>query len=424
MAASHPQQERIEENPSSTPPKSSPLQTYSPSPTPSTTSPPSPTQPINPPPDPNPSVPPLPHSPHRALIIGGILILLILIVGVLVYTKFVSPPTNGVPDDLTMVQVRVVVDDACDFCLQTNTILAKLDESNIRYTTETISLHSPEGKQLVADFDIPYAPTALISVAGLDQNIQIQAALQGRFIRNPFRIVNGFVVAPEQYLTNQAFPVTYTSPPTACSSSPGKIPLRAYLDFGECTPCVEAYLVTQRLETKYPALDVEITPIMFGFPRTPAQAAAAFVSNKGAVCTQEMGFFEDYQECHFFDSQFYGSLDLNRMLACLSDAGGKSQETKSQFQTCVGDADGKAEQRLVVQTKESQAWNPSPWVTPWFVLDCTYAFTGHNAIEAYLCSTHPELEGCTAILDALSMDVNAANDLSEPDTNKSQPLAE
>jgi hypothetical protein len=44
------------------------------------------------------------------------------------------------------------------------------------------------------------------------------------------------------------------------------------------------------------------------------------------------------------------------------------------------------------------AWNPLKY-TPSFIIDCTYSFVGQKSIPLYLCATHPELEGCEALID-------------------------
>ncbi|MEK6821504.1 MAG: hypothetical protein AABY11_03855, partial [archaeon] len=45
---------------------------------------------------------------------------------------------------------------------------------------------------------------------------------------------------------------------------------------------------------------------------------------------------------------------------------------------------------------------------PAFIIDCQYAFVGQNSLEPYLCSLHPELEGCEALLPPVEVsDANA-----------------
>ena len=113
-----------------------------------------------------------------------ILIVILAILGVLLYTKF-APGTNTVDPTIQPVQVKLLVDQSCHYCPQTSTILAKLDESKVAYELQKFDIHSPEGMALIEEFDVTYAPTALISTQGLDQNSSIQLALQGQFISNP-----------------------------------------------------------------------------------------------------------------------------------------------------------------------------------------------------------------------------------------------
>ena len=106
---------------------------------------------------------------NRAWVIGIILIVILAIVGVLIYTKL-NPAMDTPPDTIQPVQVKLVVDEECQYCPQTSTILAKLDESNVKYEITKYDVDSEGGKALIEEFDITYAPTVLLSVQGLDQN--------------------------------------------------------------------------------------------------------------------------------------------------------------------------------------------------------------------------------------------------------------
>ncbi len=333
---------------------------------------------------------------RRALAIGIILVSVILIVGVLVFTKLTQ--TNEPPIPVVQpVQIKLIVDSTCTFCPQTNTILAKLDESNIQYALSTIDLHSEEGQSLVKEFDLVYVPTALVSVAGLDQNTTIQGALQGQFINDPLQTKKGWVIIPEKFLDKQPKLLTYVKQPSTCVVPEGKALITAQLDYGDCKPCIEAQKILNGLTQKYDEVAVNYHPIMynrFSF----AEIQAAFTANKGAVCADQKGFLNAYTECNYFNAQFYGNLDINFMKACIKEAGANSKETQEEFVSCVQDENSGADQILIQNTKEGLAWNPLKY-TPSFIIDCTYSFVGQNSLPLYLCGIHPELEGCEELIE-------------------------
>lgn len=349
-------------------------------------------------------------APARALAIGGFVVLVLLLVGFLIFTKF---QTNEKPiDTQKSVEIKLLVNQSCEFCPQTNTILAKLDESKIKYALTTIDMYSSEGKKLINDFEIEYVPTALVNVIGLDQNSTIQAALQGQFIKDPLKIKKGWIIVPEKFLDKQPKLLTFVKTPETCTIPEGKIIIDAQLDFGDCRPCIEAHLILQELLGKYSNVQVDYDPIMYGRTTLKSMGAALF-ANKGAVCAEKLGYLNEYAACNYFNSQFHGNLDINYMKACALDAGMSKNTVKNEFTPCVTDINASpAEQTLISNTKIMHLWNPLLY-TPSFVIDCTYAFVGQNSLEKYLCSLHPELEGCREILE------EARNPPVIPDTNSS-----
>lgn len=351
-------------------------------------------------------------APARAWAIGGFVVLVLILVGFLIFTKF--QPTGTDPINVKPVEIKLLVDASCQFCPQTNTILAKLDESKIKYTLTTLDLHSAEGQALVSEYEIEYVPTALVNIAGLDQNSTIQAALQGQFIKDPLKIKKGWIIVPEKFLDKQPKLLTFVNAPEVCTVPEGKITIDAQLDFGDCKPCIDAHLTLERLKGKYSQLIVDYDPIMYG--RTTLKAlGAALQSNKGAVCAEKLGFLNEYAACNYFNAQFHGSIDINFMKACALDAGMSKNTIATEFTPCVQDLNnGYAEQAVIKNTQTMHLWNPLKY-TPSFVIDCTYAFVGQNSIEKYLCSIHPELDGCTQVLE------DALNPVIVPDTNTSFP---
>lgn len=352
-------------------------------------------------------------APARAWAIGGFILIVLVLVGFLIFTKFSM--NDGKPiDNVKEVEIKLLVDQNCVFCAQTNTILAKLDESKIVYKLTTIDIHSDEGKKLVKDFDVDYAPTALVNIVGLDQNSTIQAALQGQFIKDPLKIKKGWIIVPEKFLDKQPKLLTFIKAPETCSVNTGKIKIDAQLDFGDCKPCIDAHLILQKLLGKHAQLEVDYDPILYG--RTTLKAiGAALQANKGAVCAEKLGYLNDYAACNYFNAQFHGNLDINYMKSCAIEAGMSKNTITNEFVPCVSDINASpAEQTLITNTKTMHAWNPLKY-TPSFVIDCTYAFVGQNSIEKYLCMAHPELEGCAQILeDAINP---AIDNISTPDTN-------
>lgn len=337
-----------------------------------------------------------PASNRKALAIGLILVVVVLIVGVLVVTKLtqVDPPSDPV---VQPVQIKLIVDSSCTFCPQTNTILAKLDESNVVYDLNTIDLHSDEGQALVKEFSLVYVPTALVSVAGLDQNSTIQGALQGQFINEPLTTKKGWVIIPEKFLDKQPKLLTYIQKPSACTVPENKILITAQLDYGDCKPCIEAQKILNGLTQQYSELTVEYRPIMYN-RLTLNDIQEAFAANKGAVCADQLGFLNAYTECNYFNAQFHGNIDINYMKACIKEAGANSKATQEEFATCVQDENSGADQILIQNIKEGLAWNPLKY-TPSFIIDCTYAFVGQNSLPLHLCGIHPELKGCEALIE-------------------------
>ncbi len=346
---------------------------------------------------------PAPHAPaqtapssnRKALAIGLILVTVILIVGVLVFTKLthVDQPIPTVQP----VQIKLIVDQSCIFCPKTNTILAKLDESNVVYDLNTIDLHSEEGQALAKEFNLVYVPTALVSVAGLDQNSTIQGALQGQFINEPLTTKKGWVIIPEKFLDKQPKLLTYIQKPSTCEVPEGKVLLTAQLDYGDCKPCIEAQKIINGLTQQYSELSIEYRPIMYN-RLTLKDIQEAFTTNKGAVCADQLGFLNAYTECNYFNAQFHGNIDINYMKACIKESGANSKATQEEFVTCVQDENSGADQILIQNIKEGLAWNPLKY-TPSFIIDCTYAFVGQKSIPLYLCATHPELKGCEALIE-------------------------
>lgn len=343
----------------------------------------------------------------RALVIGAILIVLIAIVGVLVITKFGQNP-NGNGETITPVKIKLLIDSECSFCLQTNTIIAKFNESNILYETETIDIFSEEGKKLSEEFDIAYAPTALVNVKGLDQNSEIQRALQGQFIQKPLETKGEWIIVPELFLDGISHVLTFIQKPASCEIKENKILLTAYMDYGNCVPCREAHFTLDRLQDKYPTISIDYNPIVYARSTIP-QTSIALINNKGAYCAKEAGYISDYTECNYFDSQFVGNLDLNGMRSCFKKAGGTSPKTIDSFNVCLADENSVVEQALARQTEEAFQYSPKGWI-PAFLLDCQYAFAGHNSIESYLCQLHPELEGCLEIENDTSQNENNADE--------------
>jgi len=352
-------------------------------------------------------------APARAWMIGGFILLVLLLVGFLIFTKFQS--SEGDIPGVKPVEIKLLVDKTCTICPQTNTILAKLDESNIKYELKTIDFKSGEGQQLVSEYGIEYVPTALVNVIGLDQNSTIQAALQGQFIKDPLTIKKGWIIVPEKFLDSQSKVLTFIKKPETCSVPENTIRVDAQLDFGDCKPCIDAHLELEKLKQKYSSLTVDYDPIMYG--RTNLKAiSAAFLSNKGAVCAEKMGFIDEYATCNFFNAQFYGNIDINFMKSCMREAGASLNTINTEFVPCVTDLNNvsPAEQTLISNTRIMHAWNPLKY-TPSFVIDCTYAFVGHKSLEKNICTLHPNEEGCAEYLDAWEQAQAAA----QADTNSS-----
>ena len=200
--------------------------------------------------------------------------------------------------------------------------------------------------------------------------------------------------------------LSFIEPPTACTVPKDQTLITAFLDYGDCKPCIEAQKNLGGILQKYDNVSVDYEPIMYQ-RSTLGAINKAFVTNKGAVCAEKLGFLDQYTECNFFNAQFHGSLDIDFMKACLGDAGGKSKETQDAFVACVDDEEHVADAKLISNTLGAIEWNPiSYW--PAFIIDCQYAFVGQNSLEPYLCSLHPELEGCEALLPPVEVsDANA-----------------
>ncbi|MEK6971073.1 MAG: hypothetical protein AABW68_05320 [archaeon] len=341
--------------------------------------------------------PPAPSDRRRAVAIGLILAAVLLIVGGLVFTKLthVENPPEPVP---IPVKITLLVDATCTFCPKTNTILTKLDESHVQYELTTVDLHSEEGKALAEEFDLKYVPTALVGVAGLDQNTTIQGILQGQFVNNPLQTKKGWIIIPEQFLDKQPKLLTFIQKPTACEVPEGKILITAQLDYGDCKPCIEAQKILNGLTQEYYSLAIEYRPIMYSRP-TLADIQNALATNKGAVCADRLGYLNEYTECNYFNAQFHGNLDIDFMKACIQEAGVNSPETQDEFVSCVQDENSGAEQMVIQNTKDGLAWNPLKY-TPSFIIDCTYSFVGQKSLPIHLCGIHPELEGCEALIEA------------------------
>ncbi|MBM3282425.1 MAG: hypothetical protein FJY86_03755 [Candidatus Diapherotrites archaeon] len=339
---------------------------------------------------------PAKNTPARAWMIGAFVLVVVLLVGFLIFTKMQN--TNTSPPAEKSVEVKLLVDASCEFCPKTNTILSKFDESKITYTLSTIDMHSEEGQKIIQDFEIEYVPTALVNVVGLDQNSTVQAALQGQFIKDPLKIRKGWIIVPEKFLDKQPKLLTFVKKPETCTLNEGKIKIDAQLDFGDCKPCINAHIILQQMLSKYTNVYVDYDPIMYGRTTLKSMGAALF-ANKGAVCAEELGYLNEYAECNYFNSQFHGNLDMNFMKACALDAGMSKNTINNEFVPCVSDINASpAEQTLINNTKTMHAWNPLKY-TPSFVIDCTYAFVGQNSLERNLCSIHPELTGCAEVLE-------------------------
>lgn len=356
-----------------------------------------------------PASPPAPKPTNRVAV-ALILIALIAVIGIIFIGKLGTGP-GDTPVETAKVQIKLLVDDECEYCFQTNTILPKLEASGIKYDLQTIPISSDEGKALAQEFAIDYLPTALVNVKGLDQNSTIQRALQGQFINDPLKVVKGWVVVPEKFLDKDTHLISFLKTPEACTVPEGKIVIDAFLDFGDCQPCAEAYRALAQVQTDYNNVDVRYTPIVYN--RTTVTALQrAITTNTGAVCVDQLGYLNDYVECNFFNVPFVGSADINYMRSCLADAGGSSAAVRNSFNACVNDVNGKAQDVLVGNTLTMHKWNPLKY-TPSFVVDCKYSFVGQNLIVPYLCALHPELNGCPAILEALQ-DTNSTTTSTPP----------
>lgn len=359
---------------------------------------------------------PTPAPTSKAWVIGLVIVLLLAALGFVAYQKFFVG--NGEPTPVpNRSQVLLLVDAQCTFCDKNNSILIKMAESNIAYDARTIDVYSAEGQELVSRFDVNVAPTALVSVAGLDQNVEIQNAMQRLY---PTK--QGYVVFPEAFLDNQHRVLTYLDYPGQCSVDEGKIRIDAYVDFA-CKPCAEAYFVLKTLENKHPQIQANYIPVQYR--RFTQQAMdIALNNNRGALCAQQMGYYHDYIDCAFLNIQFGLAQDINRMKSCLADAGGRSKTVQDQFVACVQDANNTTRNLLVENLKLANALRAPAQFTPAFVFDCRYSFVGHNDLDYFLCTTHPEVEGCTAILAAgLEKDQNKTKEpaltIYVPDQNTS-----
>ncbi len=365
----------------------------------------------------NPTAPAHVHSPSsaatapasKAWMIGLVLVVLIGGVGFLIYQKLIiSPPPVPVAGEDNRVQIKLLVDTQCTFCPQDNTILLKFDQSGITYDVQRIDAFSEEGKQLAQEFDINVVPAALISVKGLDQNAEVQFALQSLY-----RTKSGTVIFPESFLDGQPRTLTYLTTPTACSVEPNTIRIDAYLDYA-CKPCAEAHFILEKLQTDFNQLDVHVTPIQYRRFTQP-QIDAALLNNTGALCAEQLGYFDSYSECAFLDTQLLGAIDENRMVSCLFQAGAKSKEKRDEFRACIEDTNKTMQNKLLENIRQSYEWKvPSKW-TPAFIFDCKYSFVGHNALPVFLCQSHPELQGCEEIIEE-------AEQRALQDQNKQSPI--
>ncbi|QQR92421.1 MAG: glutaredoxin family protein [Candidatus Iainarchaeum archaeon] len=336
------------------------------------------------------SAPAAPAS--KAWVIGLVIVLLLAVLGFVAYQKFAVPGDEPTPTS-NRAQVKLLVDAQCSFCDQNNSILIKMAESNIKYDVHVIDIYSAEGQTLAQQFDVNVVPTALISVAGLDQNVEIQYAMQRL---NPTK--NGYVVFPEAFLDNQPRTLTYLNYPGTCSVDQGKIRIDAYVDLA-CKPCAEAYFVLKTLENKYPQIQANYIPVQYR--RFTQQAMdVALKNNLGAICADQMGYYRDYIDCAFLSIQFGSALDINSMKACLSDAGGRSKAVQEQFTACVRDDTNSTRKVLINNINTSNQLRTPAQFTPAFVFDCKYSFVGHNDLPLFLCQAHPDLEGCAAVLAA------------------------
>ncbi len=340
----------------------------------------------------------------KAWAIGLVIVLLVATLGFLLYQKISTSPVVE-PNPSSRVQVKLLVDLQCTFCDHNNSILIKLGEANIAYDATTIDVYSEEGKALAQQFDVNVTPTALISIAGLDQNVEIQYAMQRL---NP--TIDGYVVFPEAFLDNQPRVLTYLNRADACTVDEGKIRIDAYVDFA-CKPCAEAYFILKTLENKFSQMEINYIPVQFR--RFTQQAMdVALNNNRGAICADQMGYYRDYIDCTYLNIQFGGTQDINSMKACLSEAGGRSKPVQQQFTTCVEDVNNSTRQVLIDNINRSNGLRVPAQFTPAFVFDCKYSFVGHNDLPLFLCLTHPELSGCAEVLAVGS--TNDQNKVDEP----------
>jgi hypothetical protein len=88
------------------------------------------------------------------------------------------------------------------------------------------------------------------------------------------------------------------------------------------------------------------------------------------------------------------------MKACLSEAGGRSKSVQNDFVACVADENKTTQNKLLENINQAVALRTPAQFTPSFVFDCKYSFVGHNDLPLFLCVTHPELQGCTDVLNA------------------------
>src|SRR5262249_35155957 len=151
----------------------------------------------------------------KAWAIGLVILVVVLIAGYLIFQKL-STPAPTVQVDNGAIDVQLLLDTQCKFCDQNNTVLAKFTQAKMNYHSRTIDIYSDEGKALAQEFDVNSVPTALVSVKGLDQNAQIQLALQ-----SIYHTRSGYVVVPESFLDEIPRTLTFTNPPQSCSVKPG-----------------------------------------------------------------------------------------------------------------------------------------------------------------------------------------------------------